>query len=915
MKKLLLALPAFLVASLAFGTVVQINGGGTSAITATAARSNLSAAKSGANTDITSVASVDVNSFLRFLAQGESRYADADSSNYVGFKAPATVGSNFIWTLPAADGAAGTVLSTTSGVLSWVTAATVPSAGVVYSNGSALLSESFLDRTRGGSGISSTATFPASGVIVTEAAVETLTNKTLGSTNTLTGATAASFTSGGNTVTLPTATSTLATLALVETLTNKTMGSTNTLTGATAANFTSSGNVVTLPTATSTLATQALAETITNKSFVTDGANRSIFISGSGSNRKFVLDQSGASDSTTTTLASTATTNTRVLTLPDTTDTMVARATADTLTNKTMGSTNTLTGATASSFTNTGTVTLPTATDTLVARATTDTLTNKTINGNSNTLTVLPAQILPSGSAGNFLTSNGSTFASAAYTASDEIANLGVSASISSNTLVIALKQADGSIDATATAPVKVGFRDSTSATTGAYTQSLFTAANSITLAANDSLGANTLASIYVYLISDTTSEICASSSVFEDGTRQSASALTAGADTSNTVIWCTSAHTSKPLRLVGMVSATWSNPNWSAITTVKVLPFRPDEFLIGTNLNGGTYANGSQNIIVGGTGTAETAFFIGVGNATSDSTVFGGVQFANTASGNTLKRAARISAARSGGSNNAATLDFLTATTAGTLTSGFMVTDAQKLLLGNAAGGQAHDLYGGLNFVSSGATAPSTGIYSNASNALGIVTNGTLAASISSAQVFRIGPTSIPSGAYPGQNIVGVTDGTQPCTGCVGERIEKFLSRSNRKALTDNGLVNVTASTDSGTDNKMSLTNGEWEVTGLIGIVTAGTTQLVQANVSISQTTQTLPSSTKIADPSQNEGYLRSTYPTSYIPGGDVWWVIPPFPVSVSGTQDYYLVGQVDIAGVGASAEYYGYMRARRVR
>lgn len=50
-----------------------------------------------------------------------------------------------------------------------------------------------------------------------------------------------------------------------------------------------------------------------------------------------------------------------------------------TLTNKTVGSTNTLTGATAASFTNTGTITLPTATDTLVGRATTDTLTNKTI--------------------------------------------------------------------------------------------------------------------------------------------------------------------------------------------------------------------------------------------------------------------------------------------------------------------------------------------------------------------------------------------------------------------------------------------------------------------------------------------------------------------------------------------------------
>jgi hypothetical protein len=54
---------------------------------------------------------------------------------------------------------------------------------------------------------------------------------------------------------------------------------------------------------------------------------------------------------------------------------------SETLTNKT------LTTPVISTISNTGTVTLPTATDTLVARATTDTLTNKTISATSNTLT------------------------------------------------------------------------------------------------------------------------------------------------------------------------------------------------------------------------------------------------------------------------------------------------------------------------------------------------------------------------------------------------------------------------------------------------------------------------------------------------------------------------------------------------
>ena len=53
-------------------------------------------------------------------AQAELRLADSDSSNYVGFKSPATVTANKIWTLPSTDGTAGQALTTNgSGTLSW----------------------------------------------------------------------------------------------------------------------------------------------------------------------------------------------------------------------------------------------------------------------------------------------------------------------------------------------------------------------------------------------------------------------------------------------------------------------------------------------------------------------------------------------------------------------------------------------------------------------------------------------------------------------------------------------------------------------------------------------------------------------------------------------------------------------------
>jgi len=54
----------------------------------------------------------------------------------------------------------------------------------------------------------------------------------------------------------------------------------------------------------------------------------------------------------------------------------------------------TLTSPVISTISNTGTLTLPTSTDTLVGRATTDTLTNKSISGSSNTLTNIPNSAL-----------------------------------------------------------------------------------------------------------------------------------------------------------------------------------------------------------------------------------------------------------------------------------------------------------------------------------------------------------------------------------------------------------------------------------------------------------------------------------------------------------------------------------------
>jgi hypothetical protein len=70
---------------------------------------------------------VDASGNVTINAQGDLRFADSDSSNWVALQAPATVASNVTWTLPSADGSSGQVLQTNgAGTLSWSTpAATV----------------------------------------------------------------------------------------------------------------------------------------------------------------------------------------------------------------------------------------------------------------------------------------------------------------------------------------------------------------------------------------------------------------------------------------------------------------------------------------------------------------------------------------------------------------------------------------------------------------------------------------------------------------------------------------------------------------------------------------------------------------------------------------------------------------------
>lgn len=161
-----------------------------------------------------------------------------------------------------------------------------------------------------------------------------------------------------------------------------------------------------------------------------------------------------------------------------------------------------------------------------------------------------------------------------------DLYNLGLMASVSGNALTIALKQLDGSSDPSSSAPVRVGFRGTTAANGDSSLVSA-TAATSLVISSGSTLGfSNGVAGkIYVYALNNGgTIELAASGSPWDEGTLQTTTAEGgAGAADSGTVLYSTTARTSKAIRLIGIITiseataGTWASaPTEIAVAAVS---------------------------------------------------------------------------------------------------------------------------------------------------------------------------------------------------------------------------------------------------------------------------------------------------------------------------------------------------------
>lgn len=145
------------------------------------------------------------------------------------------------------------------------------------------------------------------------------------------------------------------------------------------------------------------------------------------------------------------------------------------------------------------------------------------------------------------------------------------------------------------------------------------------------------------------------------------------------------------------------------------------------------------------------------------------------------------------------------------------------------------------------------------------------------------------------GTAITGTNTNDNAAAGVVGEYIESVVSVGSPVALTTNVQANITS---------ISLTAGDWDVSGQVGFVTAGTTSVTRFDASVSTTSATIDATS----------YAKITT-DARVPGAVTAYILTPNTrrVSLASTTTVYLVANSTFTVAANSG--YGVISARRVR
>jgi len=148
---------------------------------------------------------------------------------------------------------------------------------------------------------------------------------------------------------------------------------------------------------------------------------------------------------------------------------------------------------------------------------------------------------------------------------------------------------------------------------------------------------------------------------------------------------------------------------------------------------------------------------------------------------------------------------------------------------------------------------------------------------------------------------LTGVTDGSNATAGTVGEYISSTVAVGSAVSLST-----ATGAFTGKTITSISLTAGDWDIFGSVGINNASTTNFIAAAGGISTTSDTLSSS--------YEQETRFSYGSSgLVLNNVISFVVPTLRVSISSTTTYYLIGYAQFTVSTATA--FGQIMARRRR